>query len=1294
MAGESSKALSLLHYPHSPQQSEPPDDEEDFFNLDAEVDDLLDAQTDLVLIGKVLDGKAYHQQAVTEAHVAAWHPIWEIQIPNLDDNGQLSHSFSHASSLEMIPHHPIPDTHIIEPTFQESSSQIIVIDAKVSSKLHPPFFLTCIYGDPIKANRQQVWDTISAFGAHRHDNWTCIGDFNSYLSWHEKKGGRLSSAKDMDQFRSFLNSCRLMDIGSHGPSFTWDNKRKRIGNIKVELDRALTNGNWRTTFAEAIAYVCTLTGSDHLPLIADTEGGFSSEKRPFLFENKWFTHPECFTIAQKAWSIPRCRSHCSTLLLKSHNCKEVFSNWNKDCFGNVQQKIRNYLTKMETLKDKGGPNVLSRLGELEKLLDMELQREELLWQQKSRVQWLKEGDRNTKYFHISTIQRRSRSRVLKLRLGSGEWARSEKEIFAEFLSRYQDIFFAQGLEEEALEVVLHSIFPTVTPHMNDILCKIPDAEEIKSTLKDMAPLKYLGLDGLPAAFFKCTGTWNGVLSSEMNETYICLVPKVDQPEKVDQFRPISLCNVSVKIISKIFANRLKGCLDDIISPYQFAFVPRRSISDNILMAHEAYHYIKKRTKGKRKLMAIKLDMAKAYDRLEWKFIEKVFLRLGFSEKWVHMIMACITLVNYKLLINGSIRGGVIPSRGIRQGDPLSPAIFVLCSHALSSLLMVATSHGPIQGIKVRNRITPLTHLLFVDDSLVFYGVSLQEVQNIKACLDIYCDASGQQINCGKSSLTFSPNTHPRFKRWFSRILKMTYGDGPRKYLGLPIEIGVSKHEIFKEIKEKTINRMQGWKQKFLSKAGKEVLIKSVAMSMNSYAASHFKLPQIYFPNTDFLSANLGSNPSWGWRSIIEGRKIILDGLTWFVGDGKSIKILEDKWLTSKSDYKIQHGLRNSWALVWVFELIDEDARSWKSELISTAFHPEDAKAILQIKLSIFSKPDQRVWSGSPNGVYTVKAGYHFLCNKRNQREREATASSSSSLDLSIPDATWKKIWNCHTLTKVRSFLWRACSTSIATGEGLLKQNIKIDPTCPRCGALETVDHLLLDCPFARSEWFGSMLSFIPPPSPKLHLFIQQWNGLRSYDKKTRKEALGLAAFICWALRKARNESLFNGVRQGPLEVIKIVEVWFNEFNEALNSTKASSTVETNKLLSWLPPKQNWFKLNTDASSKGDLKGLGYVIHNDQGIPITAVSAPSVFTSVLMGEALSLRLGLLLAIAEGIFNLEVESDCLQLISILNDLLAMVGLFFCVRSIGLSVMAEASLDLDALCEEDYDHSSSID
>ena len=174
--------------------------------------------------------------------------------------------------------------------------------------------------------------------------------------------------------------------------------------------------------------------------------------------------------------------------------------------------------------------------------------------------------------------------------------------------------------------------------------------------------------------------------TDINKTNISLIPKTNQPTKMTEFRPISLCNTTYKIISKVLANRLKDILPNIISKNQSAFTANRLIMNNVLVAFEFMHYLNHKKEGKENYMSIKLDMSKAFDRVEWSFIKGVMEKLGFAKKWIDIIMNCVSSVSYSVLISGEAYGNISSSRGIRQGDPLSPCLFLLCAEGFSALI--------------------------------------------------------------------------------------------------------------------------------------------------------------------------------------------------------------------------------------------------------------------------------------------------------------------------------------------------------------------------------------------------------------------------------------------------------------------------------------------------------------------------------------------------------------------------------------------------------------------------------
>ena len=293
--------------------------------------------------------------------------------------------------------------------------------------------------------------------------------------------------------------------------------------------------------------------------------------------------------------------------------------------------------------------------------------------------------------------------------------------------------------------------PRVTTEINDDLTRPVSMDEIKDAVFAIGGHKVLGPDGFSAAFYHTfCGDINqsilkevqqffegGYLEQNHNHTNICLIPKVRPPTTMSEFRPIALCNVSYKIISKILVMRLKRHLTNIIAENQTAFVPGRIISDNNIIAHEVYHSLKVRKRQSKSYMALKTDITKVYDRLEWSFLEETMRRMGFCEKWISLIMICVSSVSFSILINGSPKGFVKPERGIRQGDPLSPYLFIIFAEVLSHMMTRAAMRRKIQGIKISSHSPSINHLLFVDDSLFFSLANPKNGRAIKQILHQY-----------------------------------------------------------------------------------------------------------------------------------------------------------------------------------------------------------------------------------------------------------------------------------------------------------------------------------------------------------------------------------------------------------------------------------------------------------------------------------------------------------------------------------------------------------------------------
>jgi hypothetical protein len=187
----------------------------------------------------------------------------------------------------------------------------------------------------------------------------------------------------------------------------------------------------------------------------------------------------------------------------------------------------------------------------------------------------------------------------------------------------------------------------------------------------------------------------------------------------------------------------------------------------------------------------------------------------------------VTSVQYSVIINGSPVGDIRPSRGIRQGDPISPYLFIICAEALSALILRAEQRGAISGVPSSPRALKISHLFFADDSILFCKSNAVEWRRLMKILGIYENASGQKLNVNKTFVFFNRNTSMERRQEILRYSRLAETYRIDAYLGLPTFVGGSQMQAFQQIKDRVLNRLQNWKVNFLSHAGKEVLLKAV-----------------------------------------------------------------------------------------------------------------------------------------------------------------------------------------------------------------------------------------------------------------------------------------------------------------------------------------------------------------------------------------------------------------------------------------------------------------------------------
>jgi hypothetical protein len=331
---------------------------------------------------------------------------------------------------------------------------------------------------------------------------------------------------------------------------------------------------------------------------------------------------------------------------------------------------------------------------------------------KSRAIWLEKGDENTKFFQAYAKGRKAENTIWSLKDQEGRPCTTFEGLANLGKNHFQTLFKADRNINIAEIIKVALYLPSFVNEQGnqDLFVEVTE-DELKETLQSFQKDKSPGPDGWTIEFFRGfydligidllkvieESRTNGRIHGPFNSTFIALIPKVNDPQTFDDFRPISLCNCIYKIIAKIIARRLKPLLSKAISKEQFSFLEGRQIHEAIGVAQEGLHSLKTtRSKG----AILKIDLSKAFDRVNWAYIRLLLTHLGFQVPFIKWVMACISSVSFAVLINGAASPFFKSERGLRQGCPLSPLLFLLVAEGLSKALDAAARSGTFQGISV------------------------------------------------------------------------------------------------------------------------------------------------------------------------------------------------------------------------------------------------------------------------------------------------------------------------------------------------------------------------------------------------------------------------------------------------------------------------------------------------------------------------------------------------------------------------------------------------------------------
>jgi len=551
----------------------------------------------------------------------------------------------------------------------------------------------------------------------------------------------------------------LVDLPLRGRTFTWF---RGDGRSMSHIDRILLSENWCLTWPTCFQLVVSRGLSDHCPLVLpiDTQNW---GPKPVRMLKCWADFPGYDAFVRETWSSLQISGWGGYVLKeKLKLMKLALKDWHQRYSQNLLARILTLKDNIASLDLKGESTALSdgEIQELhglsENLFSLSRINSSICWQQ-SRVQWFKEGDANSKFFHRVMSGRRSRNAIPCFLVNGALVKGVENVVFNHFRMHFQPV--------QSTRPSMEGInFSTLLFNDGACLVKPFTLEEVKAAVWDCDSFKCPGPDGITLGFVKdfldilqvdvmrflMEFHRNGRLAKGINSTFIALIPKVDNPHRLNDFRPILLVGNIYKILAKVLANRLRSVIGLVVSNAQSAFIKGHQILDGILVANEIVDDARKRHK---KLLLFKVDFEKAYDSVDWGYLEEVMFKMGFPSLWRKWIKECIGTAITSVLVNGSPTDEFSLGRGLRQGDPLSPFLFLLVAEGFNVLMDALTRNNLFSGFQVgTSGSTIVSHLQFANDTLILGAKSWANIRAMRAILLLFQSLSGLKVNFSKSCL--------------------------------------------------------------------------------------------------------------------------------------------------------------------------------------------------------------------------------------------------------------------------------------------------------------------------------------------------------------------------------------------------------------------------------------------------------------------------------------------------------------------------------------------------------------
>ncbi|KAJ9547121.1 hypothetical protein OSB04_019664 [Centaurea solstitialis] len=1074
------------------------------------------------------------------------------------------------------------------------------------------FFATIVYGSNSLVERNELWSGLRKAKVIMGDKpWVVLGDFNAMLFPHDGFGGCSKRNQSMEDFFLCVEDTELFDVRYTGVQFTWTQKPRGGEGLLRKLDRVLVNTSFLTCFPDSSANFIPRGVSDHACAVLEMPAQSRPKQRGFRFENFLADRGDFLDIVASEWYNQEVGSFMFSLVKRLKRLKKPFRRI-RNLVGDVTVRVRNLRIELDAIQlacdlDPSNSILMEDLAHITLAYEQARADELAFFRQRAKVRWLNEGDRNTAYFHQVVKERRNRGILRSVIDSQGRYVQDDA-VGPVFVDHFRSFLgMIDPLVEPSIQSDLFQNSLTLSESLH-MIRPILD-EEIKWAVFNIGNDKAPGPDGYSSKFFKSAWSvigkdvliavhnffYSGRLLSELNHTLLCFIPKVPNATRVTDFRPISCCNVLYKVISKVVAERMKPYLSQLIGPDQSAFIPGRRISDNILMAHELVAGYQRNSGRPR--CAFKIDLRKAYDTVDWRFLLRMLQGLGFHPVFCKWIDQMLRTSSFSIALNGETFGFFKGARGLRQGDPISPYLFTIVMECFSLILKrciaEADSFTYHQGCDELD----ITHLCFADDLFVFTGGDLASVEVLKVALDRFRKISGLEPNIEKSDAFFC-NVSIEDREVILNCLPFKPGCFPIRYLGVPLSPMCLRLADFAPLVTKVKTRIHNWKAKFLSFAGRKQLIVSVLQSMQLYWMAIYVLPsgvvhELESCFRDFLWAQGDSSKgkckiAWdtvckpissgglGFKRLSLWNRAFIAKHIWDLITRRNSLWVNWIWrycIREHSFWLIKPTTRWSWVFRKILDIRDSVrefffyqigsgyqtnawADSWMeagplSSLIPyrrftrEGFHVDTrVRDLIDVCNGVWpiawSELDPIAFSHPmPNPIDTDDVvrwrGLHGAGVDFSVRE------ACCSLLGPCPSITWTKyVWFKGHIPKVSFCLWTACHGRLPTQD---RVNTWLCSQAPLCcvlcsNCMDSHDHLFFDCLYSKEVWRRLKKEYDLFGYPELWSTIMATlNDNRGPRRLSHRLALSSAVYHIW---KERNRRMFQGVKQQPIVLFKMI----------------------------------------------------------------------------------------------------------------------------------------------------------